>query len=71
MSRNKESLTLTNGITLEVRSASFRRIRGMTCIAVFGDEVRFGAQMKAPTRIPRYLTRHVLRLPRSRTADCD
>ena len=39
--RNKDSLVLTNGITLEVRSASFRRIRGMTCIAVFGDEVAF------------------------------
>jgi hypothetical protein len=39
--RNKDSLVLTNGITLEVRSASFRRIRGLTCIAVFGDEVAF------------------------------
>ena len=37
----EDLLVLTNGITLEVRSASFRRIRGMTCIAVFGDEVAF------------------------------
>ena len=40
-SRTKETHTLTTGITLEVRSASFRRIRGMTCVAVLGDEVAF------------------------------
>ena len=40
-SRTAETLTLTNGITLEVRSASFRRIRGMTCVAVLADECAF------------------------------
>ena len=39
--RTAETLTLTNGITLEVRSASFRRIRGMTCVAVLADECAF------------------------------
>jgi hypothetical protein len=39
--RTSEMLTLSNGIRLEVRSASFRRIRGMTCVAVLGDEIAF------------------------------
>ena len=39
--RTAETLTLTTGIVLEVRSASFRRIRGLTCVAVLGDEVAF------------------------------
>jgi hypothetical protein len=39
--RTAEILTLTNGIRLEVRSASFRRIRGMTCVAVLADELAF------------------------------
>jgi len=37
----KDKLELTAGITLEVRSASFRRIRGATCVAVLTDEVTF------------------------------
>ena len=60
----EDSLVLTNGTTLEVRSASFRRIRGLTCIAVFGDEGRSGIQKKAPTRTPRFWMQHVRRLPR-------
>jgi hypothetical protein len=32
--RKRDELSLTTGITLEVRSASFRRIRGATCVAV-------------------------------------
>ena len=40
-SRTKDTLTLTTGITLEVRSASFRRIRGVTCVAVLADECAF------------------------------
>jgi hypothetical protein len=40
-SRTAETLTLTTGITLEVRSASFRRIRGSTCVAVLADECAF------------------------------
>jgi hypothetical protein len=40
-SRTAETLTLTTGISLEVRSASFRRIRGVTCTAVLADECAF------------------------------
>ena len=39
--RTAETLVLKTGITLEVRSASFRRIRGMTCVAVLADECAF------------------------------
>jgi hypothetical protein len=39
--RKRDELTLTTGITLEVRSASFRRIRGATCVAVLVDECAF------------------------------
>ena len=41
LSRTAETLTLKTGITLEVRSASFRRIRGVTCVAVLADECAF------------------------------
>jgi hypothetical protein len=40
-SRSSDSLTLTNGIEIEVRAASFRNLRGMTAIAVVGDEAAF------------------------------
>jgi hypothetical protein len=40
-SRTADALVLTNGITIEVRAASFRRIRGVTCVAVLADEVAF------------------------------
>lgn len=40
-SRTTDTLTLTTGISLEVRAASFRRIRGVTCVAVLGDETAF------------------------------
>ncbi len=39
--RTKETLELTNGIVLEVRSASFRRVRGITAVAVLADEAAF------------------------------
>src|SRR5215831_3218054 len=39
--RRRDELELTTGITLEVRSASFRRIRGATCVAVLADECAF------------------------------
>ena len=39
--RNADTLELTNGITIEVRSASFRRLRGPTYIAVIADEAAF------------------------------
>ena len=41
MSRTAETLTLKTGITLEVRSAGFRRIRGVICVAVVADECAF------------------------------
>jgi hypothetical protein len=40
-SRTADTLTLTTGISLEVRSASFRRLRGMTAVAVLADECAF------------------------------
>ena len=36
-----DTITLTNGITIEVRAASFRRLRGPTYIAVIADEAAF------------------------------
>jgi hypothetical protein len=36
-----DTLTLTNNIRIEVRSASFRRIRGLTAVAVLADECAF------------------------------
>jgi hypothetical protein len=39
--RMADSLELTNGITIEVRSASFRRLRGPTYIACICDEAAF------------------------------
>src|SRR4029450_10068034 len=39
--RNSDTLELTNGISIEVRSASFRRLRGPTYIAVIADEAAF------------------------------
>ena len=40
-SRTSDSLGLTNGIEIEVRAASFRNLRGMTCVAVVADEAAF------------------------------
>ena len=40
-SRNTETLTLTNGVNVEVRAASFRRLRGPTYVAVIADEAAF------------------------------
>src|SRR6516165_7008811 len=37
-SRTADALELTNGITLEVRPASFRKLRGPTHVAVIADE---------------------------------
>jgi hypothetical protein len=39
--RTSETLELTTGISIEVRAASFRRIRGPTYIAVLADEAAF------------------------------
>ena len=40
-SRTAESLSLSNGIDIEVRSASFRGLRGVTTIGVIADEASF------------------------------
>jgi phage terminase large subunit-like protein len=39
--RTADTLTLTNGVSIEVRSASFRRLRGPTYLAVICDEAAF------------------------------
>jgi hypothetical protein len=36
-----DTLSLTNGISIEVRAASFRRLRGPTFVAVIADEAAF------------------------------
>jgi len=41
INRTQDALELENGITIEVRSASFRRLRGPTYIAVIADEAAF------------------------------
>jgi hypothetical protein len=40
-SETGESLSLSNGIDVEVRAASFRGIRGLSCVAVVCDEIAF------------------------------
>lgn len=39
--QNSDTLELSNGISVEVRAASFRRLRGPTYIAVIADEAAF------------------------------
>ena len=39
--RTAETIELTNRTVLDVRSASFRRLRGQTCLAVIADETAF------------------------------
>lgn len=39
--RNSEALELTTGVSVEVRAASFRRLRGPTYVAVIADEAAF------------------------------
>jgi len=39
--RTADTLSLTNGIDVEVRAASFRRLRGPTYVAVIADEAAF------------------------------
>jgi len=41
VNRTADALELTNGITLEVRPASFRKLRGPTYVAVIADELAF------------------------------
>jgi phage terminase large subunit-like protein len=39
--RTTDTLELTNGISIEVRAASFRRLRGPTYVAVIADEAAY------------------------------
>jgi hypothetical protein len=39
--RTSDAIELTNGISIEVRAASFRKLRGPTYIAVIADELAF------------------------------
>ena len=39
--RTADTLELSNGISIEVRAASFRRLRGVTCVAVIATEAAF------------------------------
>ena len=39
--KTADTLTLTTGVTIEVRSASFRRLRGPTYVACIADEAAF------------------------------
>jgi hypothetical protein len=41
VNRTADTISLSNGIDLEVRAASFRGLRGATCVGVIGDEVAF------------------------------
>jgi hypothetical protein len=43
VNRFKESLELSNGVTIEIHTSSFRATRGFTCIAVIADELAFWA----------------------------
>jgi hypothetical protein len=55
-SRSADALQLTNGISIEVRAASFRRLRGPTYVAVIADESywsaarRYGRSLLARSR---------------------
>jgi hypothetical protein len=41
VNRNQDALELGNGISIEVRPASFRKLRGPTYVAVIADELAF------------------------------
>jgi hypothetical protein len=40
-SRTADTIELSNKITVEVRGASFRRLRGITAVAIIGSEIAF------------------------------
>jgi hypothetical protein len=41
VNRTADAIELSNGIVIEVRAASFRRLRGLTCVAVIATEAAF------------------------------
>ena len=56
--KTADTVEFRSGIVIEVRSASFRRLRGMSCVAVLADEACFFTAMRAaPTPTPRSSTR--------------
>ncbi len=43
VNRTADTISLANGIDIEVRAANFRQLRGVTCVAVLADESAFFA----------------------------
>src|SRR3954447_3544620 len=41
VNRTSDTLVLSNGIAIEIRPASFRGLRGITCVAAIADEAAF------------------------------
>ncbi len=41
VNRTQDTISLSNGVDLEIRAASFRGLRGMTAVAVIADEASF------------------------------
>jgi hypothetical protein len=39
--RTADTISLSTGIDLQIRAASFRGLRGVTCVAVIGDEIAY------------------------------
>ncbi|MGH9552705.1 MAG: hypothetical protein ACRD3W_25220, partial [Terriglobales bacterium] len=39
--QRRDEIELTNGVSIEVRAATLRGVRGFTCLAVLADEVAF------------------------------
>ena len=60
--KTSEEVELSTGITIEVRTASFRSLRGFTSIAVVATRLRSGTRTRVPTPIPRYWRRFSRRL---------
>ena len=60
-SSTRTTLRLTNGIDVEVRSASFRRLRGVTCVAAVADESCFwhADEISAPTETTKFYRQFV------------
>lgn len=47
-----ETLSLTNGVDIEIRAASFRGLRGVTCLAICCDEICFWCSDEAGSANP-------------------
>jgi hypothetical protein len=51
--KSSEALSLTNGVEVEIRAASFRGLRGVTCVAVVCDEICFWLNADTSARATR------------------